>query len=93
MAGITRPDSPFGFGRLHLPNEINTALATPNPYATLKYWPPPDGAFQTGSHGTHVMDIAAGNGRGSGQPGVAPKAYIVFVEAAITDIQRRVRAR
>jgi subtilisin family serine protease len=86
QAGITRPDSPFGFGRLHLPAEINAALATANPYATLGYGPRPDSAFQTGTHGTHVMDIAAGNGGGSGQPGVAPQADIVFVEASITDI-------
>ncbi len=86
QAGITRPDSPFGFGRLHLPGEINAALAAANPYAALGYGPRPDSAFQTGAHGTHVMDIAAGNGRGSGQAGVAPQADIVFVEASITDI-------
>ena len=32
------------------------------------------------------MDIAAGNGRGSGVPGVAPNADIIFVEAAANDI-------
>ena len=32
------------------------------------------------------MDIAAGNGLGTGQAGVAPEADIVFVEASITDI-------
>ncbi len=39
-----------------------------------------------GTHGTHVTDIAAGNGNGSGQAGVAPKADIIFVEAAASDI-------
>ena len=85
QAGIAKPDSPFGYGRLHLPAEIDAALASTNPYATLGYAPPRDSAFQTGAHGTHVMDIAAGNGLGSGQPGVASEADIVFVEAAITD--------
>lgn len=32
------------------------------------------------AHGTHVMDIAAGNGRGSGFPGVATGADIIFVQ-------------
>jgi WD40 repeat protein len=33
------------------------------------------------SHGTHVMGIAAGNGRGLGtQPGVSPESPIVFVD-------------
>jgi len=86
QAGITRPDSPFGYGRLYSRDQINAALTSPNPYMALGYGPTPDNAFQTGTHGTHVMDIAAGNGRGSTQPGVAPKADIVFVEVAATDI-------
>ena len=32
------------------------------------------------------MDIAAGNGRGSGVPGVAPQADLIFVELAASDI-------
>jgi subtilisin family serine protease len=39
-----------------------------------------------GSHGTHVTDIAAGNGAGSGVPGVAPEADIAFVHPALSDI-------
>lgn len=86
QAGVARANSPFGYGRLHSTAEIDAALATPNPYATLGYGPAPDSGSQRGTHGTHVMDIAAGNGGGSGQAGVAPEADIVFVEAAITDI-------
>ena len=33
-------------------------------------------------HGTHVMDIAAGNGRAGGPAGVAPEADLVFVHLA-----------
>ncbi len=86
QGGPTGPTSPFGFGRVHTRSAINAALNQPNPYIALGYGPPPDSPFQRGTHGTHVMDIAAGNGRGSGVPGVAPNADIIFVEAAANDI-------
>lgn len=86
QAGVARANSPFGYGRLHSREEIDAALATDAPYATLGYAPPPDSSNQRGAHGTHVMDIAAGNGGGTNQAGVAPEADIVFVEASITDI-------
>ena len=38
-------------------------------------------AYNMSTHGTHVMDIAAGNGRGLfGREGVAPEAEIIFVQ-------------
>jgi subtilisin family serine protease len=80
QTGPTAPDSPFGYGRLIGPSEIDAALASPNPYATLGYDP---GAA---AHGTHVMDIAAGNGAGTGRPGVAPNADLIFVHLAGTDV-------
>jgi subtilisin family serine protease len=86
QGGPSGPSSPFGFGKVHTRDAINAALTQPNPYTALGYGPPPDTPFQRGSHGTHVMDIAAGNGRGSGVPGVAPKADFIFVEAAANDI-------
>jgi subtilisin family serine protease len=74
------PSSPFGYGREHLPTAINLALQKPNPYATLGYDPNDfDDDFDPGAHGTHVMDIAGGNGRGTGVPGVAPDADLIFV--------------
>lgn len=39
-----------------------------------------DGSPLPESHGTHVMDIAAGNGQGLGIPGYAPEADLMFVE-------------
>lgn len=85
--GAAGVDSPFGYGRLMRKPEIDAALSQPDPYQALRYGPDPDvpgGA--RGSHGTHVTDIAAGNGRGSSLPGVAPRASIMFVELASNDV-------
>jgi subtilisin family serine protease len=81
QGGSTGPHSPdpYGYGREYTQSEINTALKTAKPYQTLGYRPGP-GFQNSGMHGTHVMDIAAGNGRGTGYPGVAPKADIIFVQ-------------
>jgi subtilisin family serine protease len=86
QGGIAKGDSPFGYGRVYSRGDINSALVKAKPYAALGYGPQPDSAFQQGTHGTHVMDIAAGNGGKAGQPGVAPKAGLVFVEVASSDI-------
>ncbi len=82
QTAIPRLTSPYGYGRRFTPAEINSALADKrDPYATLGYDVGPDPA-----HGTHVMDIAAGNGDGTGQPGIAPEADLVFVEVSISDV-------
>lgn len=86
QGGIAAADSPFGYGRVHSRDAIDAALEASDPYAFLGYGPEPDGIARSGTHGTHVMDIAAGNGRGSSQAGVAPEATIVFVEASSSDI-------
>jgi hypothetical protein len=86
QAGVATATSPFGYGRLFTAAQIDAALGAANPYASLGYGPAPDSPGRTGAHGTHVMDIAAGSGGGSGQAGVAPKATIVFAEAATADI-------
>ncbi|MFL5387075.1 MAG: S8 family peptidase [Longimicrobiaceae bacterium] len=79
--GPVSPDSPFGYGRRHTQTEINAALHIADPYAALGYGPAPDGlGGSPGTHGTHVMDIAAGNGSGTGIAGVAPEAELVFVD-------------
>ena len=80
------PDSPIAFGRLHTKKDIDAALLQSDPFVALGYGPPVDRPDETGTHGTHVADIAAGNGRGSGIPGVAPKAGIVFVELSSSDL-------
>jgi subtilisin-like proprotein convertase family protein/subtilisin family serine protease len=68
QGGVLSATSPFGYGSEHTREDINRALQTTDPYRTLAYEVP------RSSHGTHVMDIAAGN------DGVAPKADLVFVE-------------
>ena len=47
--------------------------------------PPPD----QGAHGTHVMDIATGNGLGTGVAGCAPAADLVFVEVSTSDLDNQ----
>lgn len=75
----------YDYGTLYTRDEINTALAQPDPYKALGYGPAPDDLLQTGAHGTYVADVAAGNGNASvgfvGK-GLAPNADIVFVEAS-----------
>jgi subtilisin family serine protease len=79
---------PFGYGKAYTTADINAALKKANPYAALGYGPPVEEV--DGTHGTHVMDIAAGNGRGTNTPGNAPKADLIFVEISTTDIEQTV---
>jgi subtilisin family serine protease len=79
------PDG-FGYGREFTAVDINNALALvggggsrEDAYAALAYEPEP------AAHGTHVADIAAGNGRGTNRPGVAPQADIIFVHLSAND--------
>jgi subtilisin family serine protease len=89
------PPAAYGYGREFSKSDIDQALTAPDPYGALRYRPEP------GAHGTHVLDIAAGNGRAShlpdGQPdtsrysaskappGVAPGASLIFVHLAEAD--------
>lgn len=70
------------YARVKFPEDPNNRA-----YLTLGYAPEPTPVTDrgTGNHGTHVMDIAAGNGRGSGMPGVAPGADLIFVEVSTGD--------
>jgi subtilisin family serine protease len=72
--------SPLGYGRVLTPQELNLALKQANPYHVVGYNPADfEDPNDPGAHGTHVMDIAAGNGRGTGVPGMAPDADLIFV--------------
>jgi subtilisin family serine protease len=74
--------SPYGYGAVHDREEIDDALADPRPYERLGYHPAIADPGGRGSHGTHVLDIAAGNGQASGPAGVAPGADLIFVHLA-----------
>lgn len=79
---ISPPD--FGYGREFSAAMINQALQSGDPYTELAYDPDIAGSP---AHGTHVMDIAAGNGRASNSgPGVAPNADLIFVQLAAVDV-------
>jgi len=76
---------PYGYGRVFQRAAIDRALAGTDPYAALAYHPASSDPLGDGAHGTHVCDIAAGNGRAAGGvPGMAPGADLVFVHLAAT---------
>lgn len=80
QGGSSAVCSPFGYGREYTQDQINHALEQTDPYQSLGYQP--DIRDIRGTHGTHVADIAAGNGRGSTAPGVAPRADLIFVDVS-----------
>lgn len=73
--------NPFGYGCIMDRAAINAALALDDPHRSLGYHPA-DADPGDGTHGTHVLDIAAGNGRHGGPMGMAPGADCVFVHLA-----------
>jgi subtilisin family serine protease len=69
----------YGYGRVFSPDDINGALQASDPYEALGYHPSISDTGN-GSHGTHTLDIAAGNGRAPGSvSGIAPEAALIFV--------------
>lgn len=84
QAAPYHPEFPnrYGYGRIYTAQEINRALGSPAPYAALSYYSADSDIEGDGSHATHVMDIAAGNGRNGGPVGIAPEAELVFVHLA-----------
>jgi subtilisin family serine protease len=75
-----RSPRPYGYGRVIEREEIDIALDSPDPYQALGYDPRDADGDGDGTHGTHVVDIAAGSGLAAGSaPGVAPGADLLFV--------------
>ena len=80
QAGASGTLAPYGYGQAYSGPEINQAFQTQNPFLALAYQLFKGENPQLGTHGTHVTDIAAGNGQGTGMPGYAPKADLMFVD-------------
>jgi subtilisin family serine protease len=75
--------APFNYGRLLTREAINAALQELDPCASLGYHPASGDPNDSGSHGTHVTDILAGNRREPGsEVGLATASDIVFVHLA-----------
>jgi subtilisin family serine protease/outer membrane protein OmpA-like peptidoglycan-associated protein len=72
----------YGYGNIYTREDINHALAQTDPYTALGYHPGDADPHGTGSHGTHVMDIAAGNGLGGSPESLAKESDLVFVHLA-----------
>jgi len=86
--GKTRRGDDVQYGRSFSRKAIDKALKdkkAKTPYHALGYRPYDD---PKGAHGTHVMDIAAGNGLGTRQAGIAPQADLVFVDISQKDLAR-----
>jgi len=82
--GLPAPEfaNRYGYGVIHTAEAINQALLADDPYAALGYHPASGDPEGEGAHGTHVMDIAGGNGQAGGSVGVAPEADLIFVHLA-----------
>ena len=80
--GFGRSPAGFGYGREFSAAALNKALEEEDPddreapLRAINY------ELET-SHGTSVMDVAAGNGAGGNPPGVAPGADIIFVHSSL----------
>jgi subtilisin family serine protease len=70
----------YGYGQIHESRAIDAALATPDAFGALGYH-----FAASAQHGTHVLGIAAGNGRGGGPQGIAPEADIIFCHLGSSD--------
>lgn len=75
--GVNAP-APYGYGTVLSADAIDRALASGDPYAH-GYRPGDSDPGAVGTHGCHVMDIAAGSGR-VGPAGLARAADLVFVQ-------------
>lgn len=83
------PASPYGYGRIFTRDDIDAALRTSNPFEVLGYHPAQsDPGDRSGTHGTHVLDIAAGSGFvPHSLRGFASDAELIFVHLATGSLE------
>lgn len=80
------PDNPYERGSIHTTASIDRALRAADPFEALGY---PLGDYRgRGSHGSHVLDIAAGR-PALGPGGIAPGADLVFVHIGRDETDER----
>ncbi|WPO77927.1 S8 family serine peptidase [Flavobacterium sp. KACC 22761] len=70
----------YGYGRIITEAQINEALLDEFPFKKLGYHPGKTDLFGNGTHGTHVLGIACGNGS------VAPKSFAPNVKIIAVDM-------
>ena len=75
----------YGYGKVYSRERINEALASETPFQDLGYHPFKGDPLNDGAHGTHVLDIAAGNGT-IGTSSNAPQADIIAVHLSAGNI-------
>ncbi|WP_309608331.1 S8 family serine peptidase [Flavobacterium sp.] len=69
----------FGYGKYINENQLNDALDSDFPFKKIGYHPGKSDLFGTGSHGTHVLGIACGNGSVANKS-FAPNSTIIAVD-------------
>ena len=90
MTATGTPPKGFARGHLYTAEDLNRALAAPNPLAVIPQ-------IDTIGHGTAIAGVAAGNGASSGgaEKGVAPESDIVAVKlgtgSRTTDLMRALK--
>jgi subtilisin family serine protease len=77
----------YEYGIEYTKSDINAALKKHDPYAGLNNYMPDEN-----SHGTHVIDIAAGNSPDTDYLGVAPGADLIFVDIRRPAKQKNITA-
>lgn len=70
----------YGYGRMISKSQINESLKDEFPFKKVGYHPGKSDLFGNGTHGTHVLGIACGNGA------VAPKSFAPNVSIIAVDM-------
>lgn len=75
----------YGYGRIITKEQINEALLDEFPFKKLGYHPGKTDLFGNGTHGTHVLGIACGNGAVATKS-FAPNVPITAVDLGLNNI-------